>query len=76
MVLSISVRSMVLGGTRVTDTLKFNSSLNRTVYHKWEEHSSQKFEKRLQELTLKKMEHKPRGLPQGIIKELGQMQES
>ncbi len=56
--------------------IKYSELIDRTMYHKWEEHSSHKFEKHLQELTLKKMEHKPMGLPQGIIKELDQMKES
>ncbi len=56
--------------------IKYSELFDRTVYAKWEEAGSKKFEERLQALTLKKMEHKPRQLDAKIIKELDAMQAS
>ncbi len=49
---------------------------DRSVSDNWENAVAEKFEARLQALTLKKMEHKPRQLPKEIIKELDKMQAS
>jgi trimethylamine--corrinoid protein Co-methyltransferase len=54
--------------------IKYSELFDRSIYAKWEESGSRKFEDRLQELTLKKMNHKPRLLSKEIIKELDTMQ--
>ena len=56
--------------------IKYSELFDRSVYDKWEKTGAEKFEARLQALTLKKMEHKPRQLPKEIIKELDKMQTS
>ncbi len=55
--------------------IKYSELFDRSIYAKWEEAGSKKFEERLQALTLKKMvEHQPRLLSKEIIKELDTMQ--
>jgi len=56
--------------------IKYSELFDRSIYEKWEAAGSKKFEDRLQELTLKKMAHVPRSLPEEIIKELDKMQAS
>lgn len=56
--------------------IKYSELFDRSVHARWIEAGSKKFEERLQELTLKKMEHKPRPLDEKIIKELDKMQAS
>jgi len=56
--------------------IKYSELFDRSVYDKWEQAGAKKFEARLQALTLKKMEHKPRPLPKEIIQELDKMQDS
>jgi len=56
--------------------IKYSELFDRSIYAKWEESGSKKFEDRLQEVTLRKMEHQPRLLSSEIIKELDTMQAS
>jgi trimethylamine--corrinoid protein Co-methyltransferase len=45
------------------------------VYDQWKEDGGKTFEQRLQETTLKKMEHRPKPLSEEIIKTLDEMQQ-
>jgi len=56
--------------------IKYSKFFDRSVYGKWEKAGAEKIEGRLQALTLKKMGHQPRQLPEEIIKELDRMQAS
>ena len=46
------------------------------VYNQWVTTGAKTFEQRLQEETLKKMEHRPEPLAEDMIKTLDEMQES
>jgi trimethylamine---corrinoid protein Co-methyltransferase len=54
--------------------IKYSNLFERMVYDNWKKQGSKKLEQRLQELTLKKMEHRPEALTPEIIKELDSMQ--
>ncbi|HHC25128.1 MAG TPA: hypothetical protein ENK58_06915, partial [Desulfobacterales bacterium] len=56
--------------------IKYSELFDRSIYDKWEAAGSKKLEDRLQALTLKKMEHKPRPLSKETLKELDNMQAS
>jgi trimethylamine--corrinoid protein Co-methyltransferase len=44
------------------------------VYEQWEGAGAKRFEQRLQDITLKKMAHRPEPLPADIVKTLDEMQ--
>jgi len=44
------------------------------VYGRWEKTGAKRFEERLQEITLKKMAHRPEPLYDKVVKELDRMQ--
>jgi trimethylamine--corrinoid protein Co-methyltransferase len=46
------------------------------VYDQWKNAGAKTFEQRLQEVTLKKMAHRPKPLPADTIKALDKMQAS
>lgn len=54
--------------------IKYSDLFERQVYANWEKNGSQTLEQRLQQLTLKKMEHRPTPLSEKIITELDRMQ--
>ena len=55
--------------------IKYSDLFDRTVYDQWKADGGKSFEQRLQEITLKKMEHRPEPLPADIIKTLDEMQQ-
>lgn len=57
-------------------SIKYSELFERQVYENWKNQGEKKMDRRLQELTLKKMEHRPGPLDPGVIRELDQMQES
>lgn len=56
--------------------IKYSELFDRSVYSQWMSAGGKKFEQRLQELTLKKMEHRARPLPAEVVRELDRMQAS
>ena len=54
--------------------IKYSDLFDRMGYDKWEKEGAKTFEQRLQELTLKKMKHRPQPLSKEIVKELDRMQ--
>ena len=56
--------------------IRYSDLFERMVLSTWENAGAKKFEQRLRELTLEKLEHCPQPLPQDIIEELDQMQAS
>lgn len=54
--------------------IRYSRLFERTRYDKWEKAGSKTFEKRLQELTLEKMQHRPQPLAEDLVKELDRMQ--
>ena len=54
--------------------IRYSDLFERQVYDNWKKNGAKKLEQRLRELTLKKMEHRPESLPEGMIKELDRMQ--
>ena len=57
-------------------SFKYSEIFERMVYSQWETAGAKTFEQRLQEETLKKMEHRPEPLAEDMIKTLDEMQES
>ena len=55
--------------------IRYSELFDRMVYEQWEAAGEKRFEQRLQDLTLKKMEHRPEPLPADIIKTLDEMQQ-
>jgi len=56
--------------------VRYSDLFDRKVLNKWEKEGTKKMEQRLQELTLKFMEHRPAPLSDEIIAELDKMQAS
>jgi trimethylamine--corrinoid protein Co-methyltransferase len=54
--------------------IKYSDLFDRMGYDKWKKDGAKTFEQRLQELTLKKMMHRPQPLSTEIVKELDRMQ--
>lgn len=54
--------------------IRHSRLFERTLYEQWEKAGAKKFERRLQEMTLEKMKHRPEPLPQETIDELERMQ--
>jgi trimethylamine--corrinoid protein Co-methyltransferase len=54
--------------------IKYSEIFERAVYDQWKRAGSKYFEQRLQEVTLKKMAHRPAPLAEDIIKTLDEMQ--
>ncbi len=54
--------------------VKYSNLFERDVFANWQNAGEKTLEKRLQELTLEKMKHRPEPLPDDIIKELDRMQ--
>lgn len=54
--------------------IKYSDLFERQVYANWKNAGSKRLEQRLQELTLKKMAHRPAPLSDEIIQELDRMQ--
>ena len=54
--------------------IKYSEVFERMVYDQWKTAGAKTFEQRLQETTLKKMEHRPEPLPADNIKTLEEMQ--
>jgi trimethylamine---corrinoid protein Co-methyltransferase len=54
--------------------IKYSDLFERMVYGRWEKTGAKRFEERLQEITLKKMAHRPEPLPDKMVKELDRMQ--
>jgi trimethylamine--corrinoid protein Co-methyltransferase len=54
--------------------VRYSEIFDRTVHDVWANSGSKTFEQRLQEVTLKKMEHRPEPLDAEIIKTLDEMQ--
>lgn len=57
-------------------TVKYSDIFDRTIHDQWEAAGAKTFEQRLQEATLKKMEHRPEPIPEDTIKTLDEMQNS
>ena len=55
-------------------SIKYSEIFERMVYDQWASAGSKTFEKRLQEVTLKKMEHRPQPLAEETTKALDEMQ--
>jgi trimethylamine--corrinoid protein Co-methyltransferase len=56
--------------------IKYSEIFDRMVQDQWKAAGAKTFEKRLQEVTLKKMAHRPEPLPEETIKALDEMQKS
>jgi trimethylamine--corrinoid protein Co-methyltransferase len=56
--------------------IKYSEIFERMVYDQWKNAGAKTFEQRLQEVTLKKMAHRPEPLPADTIKTLDEMQAS
>ena len=56
--------------------IKYSEIFERMVYDQWKNAGAKSFEQRLQEVTLKKMAHRPEPLPADTIKTLDEMQAS
>ena len=56
--------------------IKYSEIFDRTIFEQWENAGGKTFEKRLQEVTLKKMAERPEPLPADIIRNLDEMQKS
>jgi len=54
--------------------IRYSDLFERMVYDKWENGGGEKFEDRLRQITLKKMNQRPEPLPEDVIKELDEMQ--
>ena len=54
--------------------IKYYEIFERMVYDEWKAVGGKSFEKRFQEVTLKKMEHRPDPLSEDITKTLDEMQ--
>jgi trimethylamine--corrinoid protein Co-methyltransferase len=54
--------------------IRYSKLFERMIHEKWQKAGERKFEQRLQEITLEKMEHHPQPLPREIIRELDRMQ--
>ena len=54
--------------------VKYSRLFDRTTYEMWKMAGSAKFEERLQQLTLEKMEQQAEPLPEEVVKELDTMQ--
>jgi trimethylamine--corrinoid protein Co-methyltransferase len=54
--------------------VRYSNLFERMVYEKWKETGAKTFEQRLQESTLAKMKHRPRPLPDDVVRELDKMQ--
>ena len=56
--------------------MKYSPVFDRTVYAQWESNGAKSFEERLQEETLKQLEHRPEPLSADTLKALDEMQSS
>ena len=56
--------------------IRYSELFDRTIYDTWEKRGKKRFEQRLQELTIEKMKHRPKPLPEDVKKELDRMQAS
>ncbi|GBC61409.1 hypothetical protein DENIS_2369 [Desulfonema ishimotonii] len=54
--------------------VKYSRIFERMFYDEWEKAGSVKFEERLQQVTLEKMEHRPEELDADVVKTLDEMQ--
>jgi len=54
--------------------VKYSEIFDRTIHEQWKNAGAKTFEQRLQQVTLKKMAHRPEPLPDDIIKTLNEMQ--
>ncbi|MBU1344756.1 MAG: trimethylamine methyltransferase family protein [Proteobacteria bacterium] len=54
--------------------IKYSELFERQVHDNWKSQGAMTLEQRLQKLTLEKMNHRPKVLPEKIIKELDRMQ--
>ncbi|MFO7713712.1 trimethylamine methyltransferase family protein [Desulfosarcina sp.] len=55
--------------------IKYSEIFERMVYDQWRSAGARTFEQRLQEVTLKKMAHRPEPLPEETLKTLDDMQQ-
>jgi trimethylamine--corrinoid protein Co-methyltransferase len=54
--------------------VRYSNLFERTTFDQWNQAGGKKFEQRLQELTLEKMNHRPQPLSEEVIRELDRMQ--
>ncbi len=54
--------------------IRYSEIFDRAILDQWKASGSKTFEQRLQEVTLKKMEHRPEPLPKDTVKILDEMQ--
>jgi trimethylamine--corrinoid protein Co-methyltransferase len=56
--------------------VKYSDLFDRSIYESWQTAGGKKFDQRLQELTLAKMQYRPEPLADEVVKELDRMQAS